>query len=59
MAGGETSGAVVQGLEADRLAICPRLAPGVPLLRLPGDRPMGEAVRGLAGQRSSLPITVR
>ena len=45
VAGGETSGAVVQGLEADRLDIGPRLAPGVPLLRLPGDRPMALALK--------------
>lgn len=33
VAGGETSGAVVEGLQADRLVIGPKLAPGVPALK--------------------------
>ncbi|MEL6685613.1 MAG: nucleotide-binding domain containing protein, partial [Pseudomonadota bacterium] len=33
VAGGETSGAVVTGLGADRLTIGPRAAAGVPLVR--------------------------
>lgn len=36
VAGGETSGAVVQGLGADALDIGPRLAAGVPALRMSG-----------------------
>lgn len=35
-AGGETSGAVVQGLRAQRLDIGPRIAPGVPVVRTGG-----------------------
>ena len=33
VAGGETSGAVVEGLQAERLVIGPKLAPGVPALK--------------------------
>lgn len=36
VAGGETSGAVVAALGAQELEIGPRIAPGVPLMRLPG-----------------------
>ena len=33
MAGGETSGAVIDGLKLDQLAIGPEIDPGVPALR--------------------------
>ena len=36
VAGGETSGAVVSGLQADALEIGPRIAPGVPALKVSG-----------------------
>jgi len=36
VAGGETSGAVVEGLQADRLVIGPKLAAGVPALKADG-----------------------
>ncbi len=36
-AGGETSGAVVEGLEIDRLEIGPEIDPGVPVMRASGD----------------------
>ena len=36
-AGGETSGAIVEGLALDSLAIGPEIAPGVPALRASGD----------------------
>lgn len=36
VAGGETSGAVVSGLRADVLNIGPRIAPGVPVVRIEG-----------------------
>ncbi len=44
VAGGETSGAVTRGLNADLLHIGPRIAPGVPLLRLDpqGGQPDGQ-----------------
>lgn len=45
VAGGETSGAVVAGLEARALAIGPRLAAGVPALRVDGTRPMALALK--------------
>ena len=44
VAGGETSGAVVSGLGARALAIGPRAAPGVPLLRV-ADRPIALALK--------------
>lgn len=37
-AGGETSGAVVEALEVDRLEIGPEIAPGVPAVSVPGRR---------------------
>lgn len=43
-AGGETSGAVVAGLSANALQIGPRIAPGVPALRV-GDRDMAIALK--------------
>jgi uncharacterized protein YgbK (DUF1537 family) len=43
-AGGETSGAVVSGLGARALAIGPRIAPGVPVVRLI-DRPVALALK--------------
>lgn len=45
VAGGETSGAVVSGLKASMLHIGPRLAPGVPALRLDLDRPIALALK--------------
>lgn len=45
VAGGETSGAVVEGLQAQMLEIGPRLAPGVPVLRKPGKRPIALALK--------------
>ncbi|MCH2074938.1 MAG: hypothetical protein MK130_08790, partial [Puniceicoccaceae bacterium] len=44
VAGGETSGSVVNGLEAKRLIIGPKIAPGVPMVRLP-DRPLALALK--------------
>ena len=43
-AGGETSGAVVKGLKAKSLRIGPRIAAGVPLVRL-DDRPIALALK--------------
>ena len=45
VAGGETSGAVVQGLAATELEIGPRLAPGVPVVRLVGAEPVALALK--------------
>jgi uncharacterized protein YgbK (DUF1537 family) len=45
VAGGETSGAAVKGLKAQELQIGPRLAAGVPALRLPGPRPLALALK--------------
>lgn len=45
VAGGETSGAAVNGLKAQELQIGPRLAAGVPALRLPGPRPLALALK--------------
>lgn len=45
VAGGETSGAVVEGLRANVLELGPRLAPGIPLLRLRGTRPVALALK--------------
>ncbi len=45
VAGGETSGAVVSGLDATMLQIGPRLAAGVPALRLGTDRPIALALK--------------
>jgi len=44
VAGGETSGAVVSGLQADMLEIGPQIAPGVPALKVP-DRPLALALK--------------
>lgn len=44
VAGGETSGSVVNGLEVKRLIIGPKIAPGVPMVRLP-DRPLALALK--------------
>ena len=44
VAGGETSGAVASGLGARALAIGPRIAPGVPVVRLV-DRPIALALK--------------
>lgn len=44
VAGGETSGAVVNGLGARTLRIGPRLAPGVPMMRA-GGRPLALALK--------------
>lgn len=44
VAGGETSGAVVSGLKADILEIGPRIAPGVPALKV-SDRPLALALK--------------
>ncbi|MEM8569469.1 MAG: 3-oxo-tetronate kinase [Pseudomonadota bacterium] len=44
VAGGETSGAVVSGLDAQALTIGPRIAPGVPVVRL-ADRPIALALK--------------
>ena len=43
-AGGETSGAVVQGLNCDALQVGPEIDPGVPMLRL-GDEDFGLALK--------------
>ncbi len=45
VAGGETSGAVVNGLSAQVLRIGPRLAAGVPVLRLDASRPVAMALK--------------
>lgn len=45
VAGGETSGAVVTGLAARSLWIGPRVAPGVPLLRLNQPEPLALALK--------------
>jgi len=45
VAGGETSGAAVQGLKAYQLEIGPRLAAGVPVLRLLKERPVALALK--------------
>lgn len=45
VAGGETSGAVVQGLGADMLRIGPRISAGVPVVRVDGDRPLALALK--------------
>ncbi|MEP2715117.1 3-oxo-tetronate kinase [Pseudophaeobacter sp.] len=48
VAGGETSGAVVRGLQASALVIGPRIAAGVPMLRLadrPADHPVALALK--------------
>jgi uncharacterized protein YgbK (DUF1537 family) len=44
VAGGETSGAVVSGLKADILEIGPKIAPGVPALKVAG-RPLALALK--------------
>ena len=44
VAGGETSGSVVNGLDAGSLIIGPRIAPGVPIVRLP-NRPLALALK--------------
>jgi len=44
VAGGETSGAVVSGLQANSLQIGPRIAPGVPALKV-GQRPLALALK--------------
>ncbi len=44
VAGGETSGAVVKGLNAKALSIGPRIAPGVPVVRVT-DRPLALALK--------------
>ncbi|MCK7615135.1 3-oxo-tetronate kinase [Roseibium sediminicola] len=44
VAGGETSGAVVSGLQADILEIGPKIAPGVPALKV-ADRPLALALK--------------
>ncbi len=52
VAGGETSGAVTSALGASALAIGPRIAPGVPVMRL-SDRPVALALKsGNFGDRS-------
>ncbi|WP_368185316.1 3-oxo-tetronate kinase [Aestuariibius sp. HNIBRBA575] len=45
VAGGETSGAVVKGLGAQVLNIGPRLAAGVPMVRVDQDRPLALALK--------------
>ncbi len=45
VAGGETSGAVVNGTGADVLHIGPRLAAGVPVCRIDGDVPVALALK--------------
>lgn len=45
VAGGETSGAVVQGLGIKALEIGPKIAPGVPWTRTRGDKPMALALK--------------
>jgi len=44
VAGGETSGAVVSGLQANTLEIGPKIAPGVPALKV-ADRPLALALK--------------
>jgi len=44
VAGGETSGAVVSGLQAGMLEIGPKIAPGVPALKV-ADRPLALALK--------------
>ncbi|WP_422375385.1 3-oxo-tetronate kinase [Roseibium sp.] len=44
VAGGETSGAVVSGLQANSLEIGPRIAPGVPALKV-AERPLALALK--------------
>ncbi|WP_062012401.1 3-oxo-tetronate kinase [Aureimonas sp. AU4] len=44
-AGGETSGAVVEGLGVEALAIGPEIAPGVPAVRAIRDRPLWLALK--------------
>ena len=44
VAGGETSGAVVSGLQADTLEIGPKIAAGVPALKV-GGRPLALALK--------------
>ncbi|MGB2819144.1 MAG: nucleotide-binding domain containing protein, partial [Burkholderiaceae bacterium] len=45
VAGGETSGAVVQGLGIGALAIGPEIDPGVPWTVVPGDVPLALALK--------------
>lgn len=45
VAGGETSGAVVKGLQAQNLQVGPRLAAGVPVLRFEGQNPIALALK--------------
>src|SRR5512137_657810 len=45
VAGGETSGAVVQGLGIEALAIGPEIDPGVPWTVVPGDAPLALALK--------------
>lgn len=45
VAGGETSGAVVAALDAEMLELGPRIAAGVPVMRLPGDPPRALALK--------------
>ena len=45
VAGGETSGAVVQGLGIEVLAIGPEIDPGVPWTVVPGDTPLALALK--------------
>ena len=45
VAGGETSGAVVQALRVRRLRIGPRIATGVPWTIAEGERPLGLALK--------------
>ena len=45
VAGGETSGAVVEALGVRALAIGPEIAPGVPWTRALGDRPLWLALK--------------
>ena len=45
VAGGETSGAVVSALGLAQVAIGPEIAPGVPILRAEGDKPLVLALK--------------
>jgi len=45
VAGGETSGAVVQALEVSVLRIGPQIDPGVPWTEAPGRRPLALALK--------------
>ena len=45
VAGGETSGAAVSGLELEAVTIGPEIDPGVPALRSEGDDKMGLALK--------------